>query len=216
MSRSHKRVSTNDAVDDPTLNKKQKTTTTNNNCFSESVNGKIADRPTRAKYQSNTISHHDSSSKKKFGVRKQEKEADETCAGSIEVDPHTPPNHNQLRNETQLQTPLSTLTNATISHFDSPGGSLQMLETGSGVSVKFKVDDGEYVLIIKRRNVPSSSDERNVEEETNELARSAGLLLVQAEMLRGMGEQLLAQYRASLQRTFGNLVPATGTPLTHH
>ncbi|KAL2337786.1 hypothetical protein Fmac_012232 [Flemingia macrophylla] len=52
-------------------------------------------------------------------------------------------------------------------------------------------------------SVPSSSDELN-EEEANQLVQSAGMLFGQAEILRGMGEQLLARYRKCLQ--FGDLV----------
>ncbi|KAL2337775.1 hypothetical protein Fmac_012221 [Flemingia macrophylla] len=79
-------------------------------------------------------------------------------------------------------------------------------EAGSGFSVKHGVTDGEYVLKIRRMSVPSSSDELN-EEEANQLVQSAGMLFAQAEILRGMGDQLLAHFRACLQ--FGDLVALT-------
>lgn len=92
---------------------------------------------------------------------------------------------------TQPQTPLST--NSTNVSSDSAGRSIMVLETGSGVSAHFDLD-GDYVVRVKR-SITSSTIECNVKV-TKELAQSAGML---AEILRDMGEQLLAQYRTSLQ-----------------
>ncbi|KAL2337780.1 hypothetical protein Fmac_012226 [Flemingia macrophylla] len=116
-----------------------------------------------------------------------------------EVVPHTPTKVNHPKDKADSQTPISILSN-----FGSKGRSIT--EAGSGVSVKHGVKDGEYVLKIRRMSVASSSDELN-EEEANQLVRSAGMLFAQAEILRGMGEQLLAHYRTWLQ--FGDLVALT-------
>ncbi|TKY63483.1 hypothetical protein E2542_SST13356 [Spatholobus suberectus] len=174
-----------------------------------------------------SISDVDSAEKLKvrFGDKPmgRDEETDDTAARSLsssslynssltEVDAHSPLSVIQPRNSTKLQTPPSNSTNASISHVDSAGRSGQILEAGSGVTVDLDVGDGEYVLKVKRRCIPSSTDEHRAEE-IKELAQSAGMLFLQAEILRDMGEQLLAQYRASLRYVTGK--PASRIDLTH-
>ncbi|KAG5060370.1 hypothetical protein AAZX31_01G105700 [Glycine max] len=108
------------------------------------------------------------------------------------VDPHSP----QGNGSPQSQPSVST--NRSISDVDS---AVQMLEAGSGVTVHVDLDErvGEYVVKIKR-SINSTAENEHKLEETKQLAESAGMLLVQAEVLRHMGEQLLVKYRESVQR----------------
>lgn len=64
-----------------------------------------------------------------------------------------------------------------------------------GVNISVELFGGEYVLKIKRRNYILSS----TNEEMAERLQSAGMLFLQAEILREMGEQLFAQYRGSVR-----------------
>ncbi|RDX83875.1 hypothetical protein CR513_35161, partial [Mucuna pruriens] len=93
-----------------------------------------------------------------------------------------------------------------FSESSTKGRSGQMLEAGSGVTVYLNTEGGEYVLRINRRSIPSSSHENKVEE-AKQMAQSAGMLFLQAEILRDMAEQLLAQSRATLQYEFRKPAP---------
>ncbi|XP_020229090.1 uncharacterized protein LOC109810119 [Cajanus cajan] len=77
----------------------------------------------------------------------------------------------------------------------------QLLDGDFGVNVDLEiVDDGEYVLKIKKINL-SSTDEDEVER-AKHMAQNGAMLLLYGEMLQDMGEKLMAQSQTSIYSIF--------------